>query len=175
MYGSYQIHLLDSVSVRAQHSFIFSAMRLTFSIWWPAMEEDAIQKKFFSVADYVVFVLVLVISAGIGIYYSCTGGKQKTTGEFLMADRQMSILPVTLSMVASFMSAIMLLGTPAEMYIYGTEYMIIFVAYIMVAPVAAYLYTPVFYRLRLTSAYEVMSSFSSAWLIILCNDISSQC
>eukprot|EP00914_Ancora_sagittata_P013224 GHVO01025732.1.p1 GENE.GHVO01025732.1~~GHVO01025732.1.p1 ORF type:complete len:600 (+),score=30.66 GHVO01025732.1:284-2083(+) len=110
--------------------------------------------KSFSVADYVVFSLVLAVSAGIGVFYGCTGGRQRTNREFLMADRQMSVLPVTLSMVASFMSAIMLLGTPAEMYIYGTEYMIIFLAYVAVAPVAAFLYTPVFYRLKLTSAYE---------------------
>ncbi|ELT92965.1 hypothetical protein CAPTEDRAFT_169293 [Capitella teleta] len=110
--------------------------------------------KSFSIADYVVFSLVLIISAGIGVFYGCTGGRQRTAREFLMADRQMSVLPVTLSMVASFMSAIMLLGTPAEMYIYGTEYMLIFLAYVLVAPVAAFLYTPVFYRLKLTSAYE---------------------
>jgi len=64
----------------------------------------------FSVWDYVVFGGVLAISASIGIYYGCTGGKQKTTSEFLMADRKMHLLPVTLSLLASFMSAITLLG-----------------------------------------------------------------
>ncbi|KAK2148112.1 hypothetical protein LSH36_515g02001 [Paralvinella palmiformis] len=63
----------------------------------------------FSVWDYVVFGGVLAISASIGIYYGCTGGKQKTTSEFLMADRKMHLLPVTLSLLASFMSAITLL------------------------------------------------------------------
>lgn len=33
----------------------------------------------FSAWDYVVFVIMLLISAGIGIYYRFTGGKQKTT------------------------------------------------------------------------------------------------
>lgn len=33
----------------------------------------------FSVWDYVVFILMLIISAGIGVYYRFTGGKQKTT------------------------------------------------------------------------------------------------
>ena len=111
--------------------------------------------KTFAVWDYVVFCLVLIISAGIGIYYGCTGGHQKTTLEFLMADRQMQIVPVSLSMLASFMSAITLLGIPAEMYIYGTEYMWTAVAYCMVAPAAAFIYVPVFYRLKITSVYEV--------------------
>lgn len=30
------------------------------------------------VLDYIIVVLVLAISACIGIYYRCTGGKQKT-------------------------------------------------------------------------------------------------
>ena len=36
-----------------------------------------------------------------------------------MASRSMGTLPMTLSLVASFMSAITLLGTPAEMYVSG--------------------------------------------------------
>ena len=98
--------------------------------------------KTFVVWDYVVFCLVLAISTVIGIYYGCTGGRQSTTREFL-------------SMLASFMSAIMLLGTPAEIYIFGTQYMVIAVAYVLMSPVSAYVYIPVFYRLKLTSAYEV--------------------
>jgi hypothetical protein len=31
-----------------------------------------------SVYDYIVFVAVLLTSAGIGVYYRFTGGKQKT-------------------------------------------------------------------------------------------------
>lgn len=33
----------------------------------------------FSVWDYVVLIIMLMISAGIGLYYRFTGGKQKTT------------------------------------------------------------------------------------------------
>ena len=42
--------------------------------------------------DYVVFSVVLAVSAGIGLFYGCTGGKNKTTGEYLMANRQVRIL-----------------------------------------------------------------------------------
>eukprot|EP00058_Branchiostoma_floridae_P024193 XP_002609683.1 hypothetical protein BRAFLDRAFT_83696 [Branchiostoma floridae] len=68
----------------------------------------------FSVADYAVFAVSLLISAGIGLYYALTGGKQRTTQEFLMADRKMSAVPVAMSLMASFCSAIALLGQPAE-------------------------------------------------------------
>jgi hypothetical protein len=33
----------------------------------------------FGIVDYIVFAIMLVMSASIGIYYRFTGGKQKTT------------------------------------------------------------------------------------------------
>ena len=39
-----------------------------------------------------------------------SGGRQKTAGEYLLGDRSMSEWPVAFSLMASFMSAITLLG-----------------------------------------------------------------
>lgn len=66
--------------------------------------------KSFVAADYVVFAIVLLISLGIGVYYAIVGRKTQSTAEFLMASRSMGTLPVALSLLASFMSAITLLG-----------------------------------------------------------------
>jgi len=49
--------------------------------------------------DYFVFSAVLAISVSIGIFYGCFGSKQKTTKEYLLADRKMSSIPVALSMI----------------------------------------------------------------------------
>merc|ERR1719383_93103 len=68
----------------------------------------------------------------------------------------MSVLPVTLSLLASFISAITLLGTPSEVFLNGTQYSILALANIAVIPLAAYLFLPVLYPLRLTSAYEYL-------------------
>lgn len=65
------------------------------------------------------------------------------------------MFPVSLSILASFMSAVTILGTATEMYRFGTQYMVIMLSYFIVIPSAAYLYMPVFYRLEVTSAYEV--------------------
>ncbi|KAL3207623.1 hypothetical protein MRX96_010098 [Rhipicephalus microplus] len=73
-----------------------------------------------------------------------------------MGGRSMSVFPVALSILASFMSAITLLGTASEMYIYGTQYLLIIFSYCLVIPATAYLYMPVFYRLHVTSAYEYL-------------------
>ena len=62
------------------------------------MESADIQR--FSIADYAVFAVVLAISAAIGLFYACTGGKQRTVDEFFLANRNMSWLPVAASLLA---------------------------------------------------------------------------
>ena len=54
--------------------------------------------------DYVIFAATLAISLGIGIYYALTGGKQKTTKEYLLANRNMGTFPVALSIYVSHIS-----------------------------------------------------------------------
>ncbi|XP_022088056.1 sodium-coupled monocarboxylate transporter 1-like [Acanthaster planci] len=113
-------------------------------------------QRLFQVWDYVVFGLMLAVSVFIGIYYGCTGGKQKTTKEFLLADRNMNPIPVAMSLVASFISAITVLGTPAETYIYGTMFWLFGFAYILTGIAVTRLFLPVFYRLGVTSANEYL-------------------
>lgn len=56
----------------------------------------------------------------------------------------------------SFITAIELLGNPAEMYMAGAQFWMICVAFVLVVPIASHLYLPVFMRLRLTSCYEYL-------------------
>ena len=109
----------------------------------------------FTVVDYVLFGLMLAFSASIGIFYAIKDRNRATTKEFLLAGGNMNPIPVALSILASFMSAITLLGTPAEMYNYTTMYWYIGLGYLFVVAGAAHIFIPVFYRLRVTSAYEV--------------------
>ena len=55
----------------------------------------------------------------------------------------------------SFMSAITLLGTPAEMYVFGTQYCALVLAYPFVMYATANWYMPVFYKLEVSTSYEV--------------------
>ena len=84
-----------------------------------------------------------------------TGGKQRTTSEYLLADSSMSVIPVAFSLMASFISAITLLGVTAEIYTFGTQFVLINISYIIGTPIAAFIFLPVFYKLKLTSIYEV--------------------
>nr|XP_046165078.1 sodium-dependent multivitamin transporter-like isoform X2 [Oncorhynchus gorbuscha] len=117
---------------------------------------DPLERMHFTTIDYVIFALLLVASMGIGLYYALSGGRQRTTQEFLLADRSMSCLPVSLSLIATFQSAVAIVGVPAEIYTHGTQYWFIGCAYILGLLIPAHVFIPVFYRLHLTSAYQYL-------------------
>uniref|UniRef100_A0A2C9K639 Uncharacterized protein n=1 Tax=Biomphalaria glabrata TaxID=6526 RepID=A0A2C9K639_BIOGL len=108
----------------------------------------------FTWVDYLIFAAMLAISASIGVFHAIKDRK-KNLDNYLMAGRQMSPIPVGLSLLASFMSAITLLGNPAEIYLYSIMYFWIGVGYFLCIAGASHIYLPMFYQLQVTSAYEV--------------------
>jgi len=108
------------------------------------------------VLDRVVFVAMLIMSASIGVYYRLTGGKQKTTEEYMLGDKNQSIVPVAFSLMASFVSAIFMFGLSAEVFYRGTQFSIIFIAYTLATPVIGYVYLPVFFKQGNLSLYEYL-------------------
>uniref|UniRef100_A0A671U5X5 Sodium-dependent multivitamin transporter n=1 Tax=Sparus aurata TaxID=8175 RepID=A0A671U5X5_SPAAU len=117
---------------------------------------DPVVQMHFTTVDYVIFALLLAASTGIGLFYAFSGGRQRTTQEFLMADRSMSCLPVSLSLLATFQSAVAILGTPSEVYTFGTQYWFLGCSFFLGLLIPAHVFIPVFYRLRLSSAYEYL-------------------
>merc|ERR1719308_178697 len=97
---------------------------------------------------------MLLVSAAIGVYFWWKG--QKNTEEFLMASRSMGTIPMTMSLVASFMSAITLLGTPAELYVSGTQYVALVLAYPFVMAATVFIFLPVYDKIDITSCYEYL-------------------
>ncbi|KAG0410609.1 hypothetical protein HPB47_012266, partial [Ixodes persulcatus] len=110
----------------------------------------------FGAVDYAVFTVMLLVSALIGVYYRFTGDRQRTAREYLVANKNMSVVPVSFSLMASFMSAVTLLGVPSENYFYGTQFLLINVAYIFGTPLAAFVFLPVFYKMQIVSVYEYL-------------------
>ncbi|XP_077868195.1 sodium-coupled monocarboxylate transporter 2-like [Saccoglossus kowalevskii] len=126
------------------------------------------EKVQLAIVDYVILGLMLLASVAIGIYHGCTGNKQRTTQTYLVAGRQMNFIPVGVSIMASTTSAIALLGTVAEIYMYTTMFVWIFVVFLIMIPCSAHLYLPVFYNLGLTSIYEYLELRFSKPTRIIC-------
>lgn len=76
--------------------------------------------KYFGTADYAVFVAMLACSTLVGLYFGYkdhqTNQKNKKLGlqtnadDYLVGGRKMKVLPIALSLVASYASGITLLG-----------------------------------------------------------------
>lgn len=110
----------------------------------------------FQTWDYVVFSCLFVVSSGIGVFFAVKERKKASSKEFLVGGRQMTFGPVALSLTASFMSAVTVLGAPSDVYRFGASFVIFGVAYTFVVICTAELFLPVFYRSGITSTYEVL-------------------
>ncbi|XP_037953964.1 sodium-coupled monocarboxylate transporter 1-like [Teleopsis dalmanni] len=119
----------------------------------------------FGFVDYFVFVLMLLVCAVIGFYFGFVEKKKKRNMEerggtealnYLVGGRKMKVFPVSMSLVASFVSGISLLGISTEIYIYGTQYAFALMTLVLTGVIIWYLFLPVFCNLQLTSTYEYL-------------------
>ena len=67
------------------------------------------EKKSLSVTDYALFVGSLLLALFIGLYQAWKGRKD-TAKELVVASKGLSLAPITLSLVATYLSAVLLLG-----------------------------------------------------------------
>ncbi|CAF0920665.1 unnamed protein product [Adineta ricciae] len=128
-------------------------------------------KMHLSWIDYGVSSIVLILSGGIGIHYACKRSKPTSTKEYLIADGQMKILPTAMSLLASFTSAISLLGTPVEIYYYGTMYVYSIFAWLIATLVTVKFFIPKFHYVGSVSIYAYFEKrFSLAVRILITCD-----
>lgn len=113
----------------------------------------------FGVGDYVAFGVLCASSCAGGVWYSAVGSRTKAIldiKDYLLGGKAMSTFPVAMSLIASYVSGVTILGTPAEIYNYGTQYWLVIFGVILSCMVVATVYLPVFCTLRLSSSYEYL-------------------
>lgn len=109
----------------------------------------------FGVADYAVFAVSLIIPLGIGVFFFLYKRDQRSTDEFLVGDRSINFVAVALSILASLLNGIFVIGTPAEMHYNGTEMSLIVIGLGLAIVITAHLFIPKYQTMKFTSAYEV--------------------
>lgn len=114
--------------------------------------------------DLGVFAAMLAASAAIGCYFGLCSGRQDSALEYLMGGRNMGMLPVALSLVASFISGISIMGDPAEVYRHGSQYWSLIISSFFVSLVVSTVYAPLYLKMQLTSCYQV-SVFSNYFFL----------
>ncbi|GAB1869714.1 Sodium-coupled monocarboxylate transporter 1 [Camponotus japonicus] len=121
----------------------------------PTVQEISESMQNFGALDYTVFAIMLIACGIVGIYF---GFVKKSSGEdeYLVGERNMKMFPVSLSLIASFMSGISLLGIPTEVYVHGASYIFNGCPLIFIGFVMSIVFLPVFHDLKLTSTYEYL-------------------
>ncbi|CAL7951966.1 unnamed protein product [Xylocopa violacea] len=113
------------------------------------------ERGYFHWADWLVFGLMLAVSAAAGLWHYKRAQKSSTE-DYLLGGKSMALFPVSASLVASFISGVTILGTPAEIYNFGTQYWITVISIFFCGLVVAFVYAPVFVALGLNSVYEYL-------------------
>ena len=114
----------------------------------------------------MVFGLFLVISLVIGFIPAYTGRNNKSLESYLMADRNMNVIPVGLSLFVTMCTTVPLLTGPVEVYNFGIAYWGLIPGSLLAFLVVAHLCAPIFHRLQLVSTYEVSNSWHEKNLVL---------
>ncbi|XP_077991470.1 sodium-dependent multivitamin transporter-like [Glandiceps talaboti] len=108
----------------------------------------------FSVADWAIFIGMLAVSAATGVYYAIVKGGQKTTSQYLVANRKLGCVPLAISYFVTFVSSIAVLGFPSEIFVHGIMFSWILVSCVLGYGISAYVFAPVIRGLDIVSIYE---------------------
>ena len=99
---------------------------------------------------------MLVVSAGVGVYFAYRSRRNESLDSFTLGGRDMHFFPTSLSIMCTTLSALTIIGTPAEFYSYGAMYFWMTAAYCISMVIAAEMFIPVFYKLHVRSTYEYL-------------------
>ncbi|XP_055947002.1 sodium-dependent multivitamin transporter-like [Argiope bruennichi] len=124
-------------------------------------------KQVLSTADYAIILIFLLLSALVGIGAKLTGGKQKTTKEYFLADKKAPIILIISSTTATLLSAISMLGSPAEVYRYGIHVAVLAFGIFVGIFLASIIFTPAYFELKVDSIYEILYSATVLYAPVL--------
>lgn len=91
-------------------------------------------EKHFSAINYAAFGCMLALSAFIGIYFGfISKKKQNNTVEYLLGGKTMNFFPIAASLISSHISGATFLAVPAEVYAFGSEYVLSVICALLVS------------------------------------------
>jgi len=104
-------------------------------------------------SDSIIFLAYLVGILWLGYR---ARGRDRSTGEYFLAGRSMSWVPVGLSVMVTAFSAVNYAALPSEVFGHGLYVLISLPVFVLVAAPITRVFMPFFYGMRLTSAYEYL-------------------
>ena len=101
----------------------------------------------FGTLNYAVLVAYFLLVIALALMFS---GRQQDTESYFLAGRRMPWLAVSLSMVASMLSALSYLGSPAAAYEDNASLILASPAMLLATPLVIVLFFPIYKRLNVT-------------------------
>ncbi len=106
-----------------------------------------------SPVDWIILFLYAISTIALGWYF---GRKQEDTKEYFVGSGKMNPILIGVSLFATLLSTISYLALPGETLGKGPIYLTNYIAYPFIFLVLAFVILPVYMRLRVTSAYELL-------------------
>ncbi|XP_075740447.1 sodium-coupled monocarboxylate transporter 2 isoform X1 [Rhipicephalus microplus] len=106
--------------------------------------------------EYMIFTIIVGGNILLGLYFSFRkrAGLQDDTDEVFLGNRTLAMFPLAVSVLASMMSALGIVGFTAHYYAYGIHMMWGMLPMLVTMPFITIIIVPVFYRLKITSVFE---------------------
>lgn len=111
------------------------------------------------IAEYIVFGFLMTANLGIGLYFALyRRGRHTDTDETFLGSRSLGVLPLSLSILASMVTAIGIVGFTAHFYVYGMHLLWASVTVFVLVPFISRVIIPLIYKLGITSVFQVRLS-----------------
>jgi SSS family transporter len=107
----------------------------------------------FTLIDYTVFILYLVATASIGLWFV---RGQRDLNEYFLAGRSMGSLVVAMTILASLFSGISFLAAPGEGYANGPVFYLVTLGFLIATPVTNLVFLRFYYNSRFFTAYQYL-------------------
>ncbi|KAK8788377.1 hypothetical protein V5799_021845, partial [Amblyomma americanum] len=106
--------------------------------------------------EYVIFAILVGGNIVVGLYFSFRkrSRDERHTDEVFLGRRSLAVFPLAVSVLASMMSALGIVGFTAHYYAYGVHMMWSIIPILLTTPIITEIIVPVFYRLKITSVFE---------------------
>ncbi|XP_065172016.1 LOW QUALITY PROTEIN: sodium-coupled monocarboxylate transporter 2-like [Atheta coriaria] len=108
--------------------------------------------------DYLFFIILLLLSAAIGVYFGFFQKKEDSADEYLLGGKEMGVFEISMSLIASTISGITILSVPSEIYRFGFSYWLSIFSAAAVLIFSYLCVIPVFTKLKTPSTYEYLNS-----------------
>ncbi|KAK5650868.1 hypothetical protein RI129_001897 [Pyrocoelia pectoralis] len=113
--------------------------------------------------DYTCFFVITSFTCMIGLYFGVYI-RPKTTNEYLFGGKHMKWLLICLSLAAGGLSANTIIGLTTEMYLHGTQLILICVSIVLGDMINYNLFFPVFSKLQVRNVYQYLEMRFSKYL-----------